>query len=300
MGTSEAKNSVISRIVEPRQISFGGFGVRRSMPAKDLYSVGPWLFFDHFGPVTFDKNQGIDITPHPHINLSTVTYLFDGEIVHRDTIESVQTIRPGAINLMYAGRGIAHSERTGERLRSKRHSLHGLQLWTGLPENYEEMAPAFFHYPSEDIPMKSVDDVRIRVMMGNAFGLSSPVKTLSPTLYAEAEIPQGREIEMKCEVEELAIYTVSGSVRAGDTTVPEHRMALLKRDRPATIAADVGSRIVIIGGKPLGRRYMWWNFVSSRRDRIEEAKDNWNNGRFGRIPGERDYQKLPDKDSFFD
>ncbi len=299
MSTPDNGNAV-ERIVVPREISFGDFGVRRSMPARELYSVGPWVFFDHFGPVTFERGKGVDVIPHPHINLSTVTYLFEGEIVHRDTIGSVQTIRPGAVNLMYAGRGIAHSERTTPELRTGRHTVHGLQLWTGLPADHEEMDPGFLHYASSDLPTMNAGAAFVRVMIGDAFGLHSPVTTVSPALYAEALIPAHHRLELDGEAGERAVYTVSGIVRAGDTEIPEHRLALIRSGRPIMIDADAESRIAIIGGEPLGRRYMWWNFVSSRRERIEEAKGDWKQGRFGSIPGEREYHKLPERDSFFD
>jgi redox-sensitive bicupin YhaK (pirin superfamily) len=181
----------IERIIQPREVDLGGFAVRRSLPAVGLRAVGPWVFIDHMGPATFAPGRGVDVIPHPHINLATVTYLFEGEIVHRDSIGSEQPITPGAINLMVAARGIVHSERTDPELRSKGHRLNGLQLWFALPEDIEESEPSFDHYPAADLPHTSVDGAGLTVMIGTAFGLHSPVKTFSSTLYVEVDLPRG-------------------------------------------------------------------------------------------------------------
>ena len=300
MSRVDRGDAAIDRVVAPREIDFGGFAVRRSMPSRECHSVGPWLFFDHFGPVTLPPGRGVDVIPHPHVNLSTVTYLFDGEIMHRDTIGSVQAIRPGAMNLMRAGRGIAHSERTGTELRAKGHGVHGLQLWSGLPVEHEEIEPAFVHYAAGELPTDRLNGVDVRVMIGSAFGLRSPVETLSPTLYAEASVPAGGTLALPAQPSERAVYSVSGRLRIDESDVPPHRLAVIVSDEDAAITAVEDCRLALIGGEPLGKRYMWWNFVSSRSARIEKAKEDWTDGRFGTIPGETEYQRLPERDSFFD
>jgi redox-sensitive bicupin YhaK (pirin superfamily) len=257
--------------------------------------------------VEFLPGKGVDVIPHPHINLATVTYLFEGEIVHRDSIGSVQTISPGAINLMMAAGGIVHSERTGPELRAAGHRMSGLQLWLALPEEVEEALPAFFHYPPRDLPRTEIGGVKVRVMIGSAYGLSSPVRTYSPTLYAEAEIPEGASLELPNEAnekfEQRAVYLASGDLAVGgstahDTALPLHSMALFTPGAAVTVNARQKSRIALIGGRPLGKRYMWWNFVSSRRERIERAKADWKEGRFVMVPGETEFYPLPESDSF--
>ena len=290
----------INRIVSPREIDFGGFIVRRLLPSRGFHSVGPWVFFDHFGKAVFPPGRGVDVIPHPHVNLSTVTYLFEGEIVHRDTIGSVQTIEPGAVNLMCAGRGIAHSERTGPELRSRGHAVHGLQLWSALPEEREEEEPAFTHYAAETLPTSNIDGVEIRVMIGDAFGLTSPVEVFSPTLYAEAKIPAGGTLVIGGSTRERAIYPVAGSVRIGESLLPAFHLAPITATEDTSVTAIEDSRVALIGGEPLGKRYMWWNFLSSRSARIGRAKDDWQQQRFGKIPGETEYHRLPSSDSFFD
>lgn len=265
------------------------------------------------GPHTFAGGEGVDVIPHPHISLATVTYLFEGELVHRDTVGSIQTIRPGAINLMIAGSGIAHSERTAPDLRAEGHTVHGLQLWLGLPEVNEEDAPSFLHYDSGEIPVSDAAGVRVRVMMGSAYGVTSPVKTLSETLYAEATLEAGDTIDLPGETDELAIYPVTGSVRwdgpataqiVGEATLAA-RTASDESDAAGPGAAVSGRvtalepcRLVIIGGEPLGTRYMWWNFVSSRTERIERAKADWRDGKFGTVVEDPDERApLPSADS---
>jgi redox-sensitive bicupin YhaK (pirin superfamily) len=290
--------SDIRMIVRPREVDLGGLLVRRALPSSGLRAVGPWVFFDHFGPHSFPREKGLDVIPHPHINLATVTYLFEGEIVHRDSIGSVQTITPGAINLMVAGRGIVHSERTGPELRAAGHRLNGLQLWFALPEEHEEDEATFSHYPPEDLPRENLEGVEARVMIGSAYGMSSPVQTFSPTLYAEAEIPAGGSLVLPDGMRERAVYLVSGSLRLGQAELPEQALTLVE-DRPGVqLSALQPSRIAIIGGAPVGRRTMWWNFVSSRRERIEEAKADWKADRMGRVPGETERYPLPERDAF--
>jgi redox-sensitive bicupin YhaK (pirin superfamily) len=250
------------------------------------------------GPATFVPGRGVDVIPHPHINLATVTYLFEGEIVHRDSIGSVQSITPGAINLMVAARGIVHSERTDPELRNKGHRLNGLQLWCALPEDIEESEPSFDHYPATDLPQTSIDGAGLRVMIGAAFGLHSPVKTFSPTLYAEAELPRGSSFPIPIEVEQRAAYVVSGTVSLQDYKLPGRAMIVFETGSEVYLNAREHSRLVLIGGTPLSRRYMWWNFVSSRKERIEQAKADWQDGRFEMVPGESEFYPLPRSDAF--
>ena len=252
------------------------------------------------GPHSFPPGKGVDVKPHPHINLATVTYLFEGEIVHRDSIGSVQTITPGAVNLMVAARGIVHSERTGAELRAAGHRVNGLQLWFALPEEHEEGEPAFSHYAAEELPRESLEGVELRVMIGSAWGLDSPVKTFSPTLYAEAEVPAGAALPLPDGVGERAVYLVSGDLRLGGTEIARHTLSVFADTPGLSLSAREHSRVAIIGGKPLGRRHMWWNFVSSRKERIEQARADWKADRIGRVPGETERYPLPERDAFME
>lgn len=279
-----SNNEAIKALIVPKEKDIGEFSVRRALPQIQQRSVGPWVFFDHFGPVTFEPGQGMNVRPHPHINLATVTYLFEGEIYHRDSLGSALSIHPGAINLMVAGKGIAHSERTRDALRETGYSLHGLQLWMALPEESEEVDPAFYHTPAHDIPSKDINGVKVRVMMGAAFGLKSPVKTFSPTLYMEAEMVDGTELDVPRE-EEIGVYVVEGRVEIDGESSPINSMSVLT-PHAQKIKAIGKTRLAIIGGKNLGRRYLDWNFVSSRKERLEQAKDDWRSGRFDKVPGD--------------
>ena len=283
----------IKTILKPREKDIGEFSVRRALPFVKQRSIGPWIFFDHFGPVSFKPGQGINVRPHPHINLATVTYLFEGEIYHRDTLGNALAIHPGAINLMVAGKGIAHSERTRDELRETGYDLHGLQLWHALPEDYEEVDPAFYHTPAEDIPAVELEGAKIRVMMGTAFGVTSPVKIFSPNLYIEAEMEDGAEFSVP-DAEELGVYVVKGEAQIDGETAPINAMTVLEPSAK-TIKAVGQTRLAIIGGAPLGHRYLEWNFASSRKDRIKQAKEDWAAGRFGLVPGDEDEAiPLPD------
>lgn len=287
---------MVQQKITPREADIGGLVVRRSLPVRTMRSVGPWVFFDHMGPADFEPGRGLDVIPHPHINLSTVTYLFEGEIVHRDSIGTVQTISPGAINLMVAGRGIVHSERTGNELRSAGHRAHGLQLWLGLPEEYEESEPAFYHHPAESLPRGSSDGVEYRVMIGEAFGFISPVKMHSPALYAEITIRSAAGIKIPAIHQEQAVYVVEGEIEIEGHVFSAPSMAIIEGS--TEIASHDESRIILIGGEPLGKRYMWWNFVSSRKNRIEKAMDDWRDGRIGTVQDETEFAPLPESDSF--
>lgn len=281
------KIPVIKVILKPRAKNFGDFDVRRALPFAKLRSIGPWVFFDHFGPVGFAPGEGINVRPHPHINLATVTYLFEGEIYHRDSLGNALAIHPGAINLMVAGKGITHSERTRRDLRKTGYKLHGLQLWMALPEEAEETEPAFYHTPAGDIPSVSIGGADIRVMMGTAYGVTSPVKTFSDTLYCEADIPDGASIHLP-KAEELGLYVVKGKGMIDGETAPLNAMSVIETHRAKVLKAVGDTRVAMIGGKPLGKRYMDWNFISSRKDRIEQAKQDWRAGHFPKVVGDED------------
>ncbi|MDX5385263.1 MAG: pirin family protein [Marinobacter sp.] len=273
------------QLLQPRERDLGGFSVRRVLPVVGQKMIGPWIFFDHMGPAHFPAGGGINVRPHPHIGIATVTYLFEGEILHRDSLGSLQPIRPGDINLMVAGHGIVHSERERPEITATDHTLHGLQLWLALPEAEEETDPAFYHYPESTVPSVSVDDVPVRVMMGTAYGETSPVKVFADTLYIEAWLKPGQKLTLP-DAQERGLYVAKGRLLAGGTEIPEFSMAVLSEQQGVIVEALEETRLALIGGEPLGKRFIEWNFVSSRRERIEEAKRDWENGRFPSVPGD--------------
>ena len=277
----------IDIIIKPREKDLGEFSVRRTLPTAQRKTVGPWIFFDHMGPAHFSAGSGINVRPHPHINLATVTYLFEGEILHRDSIGSYATITPGDINLMVAGKGITHSERERPEVKNVPHTLHGLQLWLALPEKDEEIEPAFYHYPSASIPAVSFDNVSLRVLMGTAYGLTSPVKTYAETLYVEAHMQDGQRLTLP-NAEERAIYVAKGSLKIKDTLIPEFAMVILSAADDVVIDATADSRIALIGGEKIGKRFIEWNFISSRKERVEQAKRDWQAGNFPKVVGDED------------
>lgn len=288
-----SSRSAVEMILKPRDRDLGGFSVRRLLPTAKRRMVGPWVFFDHMGPARFPAGTGIQVRPHPHIGIATVTYLFEGEILHRDSLGSLQPIRPGDINLMVAGRGIVHSERERPEVTATDHGLSGLQLWLALPENDEEIEPAFHHYPGDGIPAVTIDGVPVRVMMGGAYGVRSPVRTCSETLYLEASLQPGQTLELP-DAEERAVYVVSGALSVQGTGMPARSMTILSSQPGILVKANRASRIALIGGTPVGRRFIEWNFVSSRRERIEQAKRDWQQGRFPKVPGdETEFIPLP-------
>lgn len=294
-GGKAGSGGAIESVITPTARDLGGFSVRRVLPGAALKKVGPWVFFDHLGPAHFPVGEGINVRPHPHLNLATVTYLFEGEILHRDSLGSVQAITPGDINLMVAGRGVVHSERQRPEITCTAHDVHGIQLWLGLPDEQEQIDPAFYHYRNADIPTVMVHGVPVRVMMGSAYGVSSPVKTFAETVYVEAQLKAGQEI-VPPAAEERAVYVASGALAGGETSVPEHTLAVLGKRGESALKATEDSRIVIIGGEKLGTRYLEWNFVSSRRERIEKAKEDWKAGRFPKIPGDdQEFIPLPEE-----
>lgn len=283
-------------LVKPHEKDLGGgFVVRRSLPAAAQRAVGPFIFFDHFGPVVRHPADNFDVRPHPHIGLATVTYLFEGAMMHRDTLGSVQRIEPGAINWMTAGKGIAHSERGPDDLKTAPYSIHGLQLWTALPLADEECEPSFTHTPAADIPALHESLYSARVLIGSAFGLTSPVKTFAETLYVDFDAAPCAEITLPARAGEYALYSVDGDVRIDGETVSPKQLAVLDLSKPIVLQTDGSARFVIIGGAPLDAyRHMWWNFVSSRKERIEQAKQDWRESRFGTVPGETEFIPLPE------
>ena len=274
----------------------GGFTVRRSLPSAARQAVGPFLFFDHFGPVEAGPTDNHDVRPHPHIGLATVTYLFEGAMLHRDSTGVVQRIEPGAINWMTAGRGIVHSERTPDDLRGATRRSHGLQLWAALPAEHEEDAPSFEHTPAGAIPTVRRGGVVVRLLIGSAFGVVSPVKTLSPTLYADLAFEPGASLALPAAAPERALYSVDQPFTVDGTPVPAFTMVVLPEGSEPIVAAPPGGagvRMALVGGAPLGHRFMVWNFVSSRKGRIVQAQDDWEAQRFERVPGETEFVPLP-------
>lgn len=286
----------IRRVIEPRPRDLGGFGVRRVLPASGLPMVGPFIFFDHIGPADFAPGTGIDVRPHPHIGLATVTYLFEGSLDHRDSTGCVQTIEPGAVNWMTAGRGIVHSERTGPAPRAAGHRIHGIQSWVALPREHEEDPPAFHHHPACTLPDFALGDARLRLIAGSAFGRASPVAVHAPTLYAELSLARGAGLVLPDEHEERAVYVVDGELTLDGAVLAAGRMAVLERGVRPTLETAAGARALLLGGAPAdGPRHLWWNFVSSSRERIEQAARDWEAGRFPRVPGETEFIPLPDR-----
>ena len=285
---------VIELRIEPRERDIGEFTVRRALPARERRMVGPYIFFDHMGPAEFPPGKGIQVRPHPHIGLATITYLFEGEIMHRDSLGYVQPIRAGAVNLMTAGRGIVHSERAGDDL-NEHSRLHGIQSWMALPDGQEEIDPAFEHYPADTLPELDVDGSAVRVIIGEAYGQTSPVRQLSPMLYLECQVPQGKTITLPDSYRELGAYIVSGEVSIDGESYTEGVLAVAVSGARVTMTANADSRVMVIGGDPVGERKIWWNLVSSSTERMEAAKRDWKEGRFGKVPGDDEFIPLPDK-----
>lgn len=281
-------------VITPRERDLGGFSVHRCLPSSSVPMIGPFIFFDHIGPATFPAGRGIDVRPHPHINLATVTYLFEGTILHRDSLGSVQPITPGAINWMTAGHGIVHSERTPAETRQQSHQAHGLQLWVALPEAEEEITPDFCHYSADVIPEMFIEDVRLRLLVGCSWGLESPVKTLSPTLFCEASVPAGSSLTLPEQIIERGVYLLSGAINENGYPLDPQTMTCFTPETSVTLTATEDAHCVIIGGAPLSKRHIWWNFVSSRPERIEQAKQAWRDGSFPAVPDDPEFTPLPE------
>tara|TARA_R110002050_G_scaffold44414_17_gene105860 strand:+ start:11469 stop:12341 length:873 start_codon:yes stop_codon:yes gene_type:complete len=289
-------SDAIEMIIEPRPTDLGDFSVRRVLPFRGKRMVGPFVFFDYMGPADFPPGEGIDVRPHPHIGLATVTYLFEGEIMHRDSLGVEQAIRPGAVNWMTAGRGIVHSERTGDAERARASTLHGIQAWVALPKTHETTEPAFKHHPSDALPEFERDGVSMKLIAGTAFGLEADVEVLWPTLYIDINAPADSTIPLPVEHEERALYIVDGGLEIDDAAIAPLTMAVLKPGSTPTITAISDSRVMLCGGKPMdGPRTIWWNFVASNPDLLEQAKIDWKTGKFASVPGDDEFIPLPEK-----
>ena len=280
----------VAAVIIPRTADLGGFEVRRALPTQDRRMVGPFIFFDQMGPGEFLIGHGLDVRPHPHIGLATVTYLFRGEILHRDTLGSRQAIQPGDVNWMTAGRGIAHSERTDPVLRTHANPLFGIQSWIALPRVHEETVPSFVHHPAATLPTLDDGGTRIRLIAGDAWGEHAPVAVLSPLFYADVALVRDSAVALPDEYEERAAYVLSGTVDVAGTRFEAGRLLIFRPgDRMTLAARDGAARLLLLGGAPMdGPRHLFWNFVSSSNEMIEKAKTDWTNGRFGKIPGDGD------------
>jgi len=286
---------VVELVIEGRPRDLGSFSVRRTLPNMRRRLVGPFIFFDHMGPVAMPAGQGVDVRPHPHIGLATVTYLFEGELVHRDSLGSEQTIRPGDLNWMVAGRGIVHSERSGPELRRTGGPLHGIQSWVALPDGREECAPRFDHHAGATLPNVERPGARLRVLAGEAYGARSPVLVDSPTFYVDAQLDAGAELALPDEYADRAAYVVEGTLACDGRSHGPGTMLVFRRGAPVRVCAGPASRMLLLGGAPVGERQIWWNFVSSSRSRLEDAKQKWREGGFPRVPGdEQEFIPLPE------
>lgn len=295
--SKSSSETAITTVINARARDIGGFAVRRVLPAAARRMVGPFTFLDQMGAAVLAPGEGLDVRPHPHIGLATVTYLFEGEIVHRDSLGSHQSICPGDINWMTAGRGIVYSERTSQDHRQSGSRLYGLQLWVALPLSHEEEAPSFHHHPGGTLPEQVHRGVKLRVLAGAAYGMKSPVETLSPLFYVDAEMSAGGELSLPAEHAERAVYVVKGGLRCGADHAEPGRMLVFAENAHVTLRAEQPTRAVLLGGAPLdGKRYLDWNFVSSSKERLEEAKQNWRDGRFPKVPGDDiEFIPLPEK-----
>jgi redox-sensitive bicupin YhaK (pirin superfamily) len=282
-------------VIVPRVRDLGdGFSIRRALPHGKRQMVGPFIFFDQMGPAQFMAGQGLDVRPHPHIGLATVTYLFDGRVMHRDSEGNALEITPGAMNLMTAGRGIAHSERSPPGARQGSEGMFGIQSWIALPQAHEETAPSFQHFDAASLPLIEDGGVRARVIAGSAFGKTSPVGMLSEWLYAEVVLAPGASAPLDPEQEERAIYVAEGEVDIAGETFEGPRLLIFRPGDRITVRALRRARLMLLGGAALeGPRYIWWNFVSSRKERIEQAKEDWKTGRFAPVPNETEFIPLP-------
>ena len=277
------------RVIHPSSHDIGAFDVRRTLPNAERTMVGPFIFVDQFGPAQFDIGRGMDVRPHPHINLATVTYLFEGAIDHRDSLGTFATIRPGACNLMTAGRGIVHSERTPQDLRETGSRISGMQTWLALPEAVEEIDPAFQHVSKDDLPLVEDSDFSARVIIGNLWGRTSPVTTYAETIYADIVMNKGSAVPIEAEADERAIIVALGDATLDGEVLQRHSLYILKPGERMILRATSDARVMLLGGEAFATpRHLWWNFVSSNRERINQAKRDWKEGRFPKVPGESD------------
>jgi redox-sensitive bicupin YhaK (pirin superfamily) len=288
-------SSSIAALLKPHTKDLGGLQVQRLLPAFPDKMIGPFIFFDHFGPVDFAPGEGIDVRPHPHIGLATVTYLYEGAQMHRDSLGSVQRIEPGDVNWMTAGKGIVHSERTAPQDRATGHRLHGLQTWVALPKSHEDVEPSFFHHSRDTLPARAERGVTMRVIAGKAFGLEAPVRTFSPIFYVAVDMEADSHLDVPPEHEQRGVYVVAGDIRVGGDVVPAHHLAILTSASNVRIDAVSASRLVILGGAKMdGDRHIWWNFVASDRALIDAASERWRNQGFPAVPGESEFIPLPE------
>lgn len=295
-GDAAAADS-IETVIVPRARDLGGFEVRRALPSAQRQMVGPFIFFDQMGPALMQPGQGIDVRPHPHIGLSTVTWLFDGAIYHRDSLGSAQPISPGELNWMTAGRGIVHSERTAPPDLARERKVFGIQSWVALPKAHEETAPAFDHVEAHKLPVIEARGISARIIAGSLYGATSPVKTHSDLFYADVQMAAGTALPLPVEHEERGVYVAEGTIEVAGQSFEEGRLLVFRSGDAITLRARGNARLMLLGGEPMdGPRYIWWNFVSSSKDRIEAAKDDWKRARFAIVPGdETDFIPLPDK-----
>ena len=288
----------ISTVIVPGTRDLGGFEVRRALPSRERQMIGPFIFFDQMGPAEFRSGHGVNVRPHPHINLATVTYLFEGEIIHRDSLGTMQPIQPGAVNWMTAGRGIVHSERTSPEVKARGSRLFGMQTWVALPAAYEENEPSFAHYDGAALPVLEAEGKHVRLVVGEAWGLRSPVKTLSDTIYADVSLDPGAAVPLNTAHEERGVYVISGTVDIAGDRFPSGQLLVFRPKDAITIrnTGNGAAHFVVIGGEAMdGPRHIWWNFVSSRPERIEQAKADWKAGRFEPVLGDtEEYIPLPD------
>lgn len=281
------------QVIDPASKDLGGFRVRRALPSIGRRMVGPFVFLDHMGPAVFAPGQGLDVRPHPHIGLATLTYLLDGAIFHRDTLGNAQSIVPGDVNWMTAGRGIAHSERTEAGLRAEGQRVTAVQSWLALPQAHEETDPGFVHHPGRTLPVLTERGVRVHVVVGEAFGARAPVATFSDTLYLDIALDAGAAITVPTAYAERAAYALEGEIEVAGEAYAAHRLLVFRPGDEIVIRAASPARLVVLGGEPLdGPRHLWWNFVSSRKERIEQAKRDWREGAFGLIPGD-ELERIP-------
>jgi hypothetical protein len=290
-------SSAIEITIVPRERDLGdGFTVRRALPAVQRRMVGPFIFFDQMGPALLHDGQGLDVRPHPHIGLATVTYLFEGEILHRDSLGTMQVIEAGAVNWMTAGRGIVHSERTPPATRVGDRRLFGIQTWVALPKGHEETEPAFAHHDASDLPVLEEAGVTLRLIAGTLFGLQSPVKTFSKMFYADTRLSAGTRFTLTAEHEERAFYVIGGAVRIENDTFSEGQLVVLRSGSASVIDAQADARLLLLGGEPMdGPRHIWWNFVSSSPERIRQAAEDWKARRFPLVPDETEFIPLPEQ-----
>ena len=292
---TEAKISQIETLIIPRVRDLGDIVVRRVLPSSRRQMVGPFIFFDQMGPMEFRPGEGLDVRPHPHIGLATVTYLFDGEIIHRDSLGTVQPIRPGEINWMTAGRGIVHSERTAPEVRKTASRLSGIQLWVALPQQAEEIEPSFAHHKEDDLPMIDGEGKTVRLIAGSLYGEQSKVPTFSAMFYADVTLVQDARLSVPAEYEDQAIYVVDGTITMADDSFTAGQLLVLRPGDEITVTANSAAKLLLLGGEPVGHRYIWWNFVSSSKERITQAKADWQSGRFAPVPGDDEFIPLPEK-----